>query len=1020
MQTPFEQDDFSIDTIVNAAKGKEPEKNAEFGFSPISSNGEHLHPRHMLTPEQVASGDLSVPTELDNEILKNMGILPQQKEPDFLVLEEDINPSEVVDQAPQPTEDTEANADYMKQFTFRDTIEISVQPEKPAAETPEAPPAVQTSSVPASETPVPEPVTKPEAAPLTEQNPPTSSASVPMPGTVGAAIANSPIPAASSIGSTDLSVDELIRRMEEKASRTTQNSYGVNTAIISQDMAKKKESKAPHHDIGPVIAHVKARRREQLPQAQHIGKNDISSNYQADAAPAVEDSGSLEIESFTGTNPGKRALHVTPVKRSRVFVTPVETGAITPATKVVAKAHPIHVDIVDEKLNLWGEKEKPTAYTQQFSLADADLSGHIYTAPVPKPEDSPIQEEDPVDILSSHSATTEENSERTTSFTTLKEKQTISDRTHFLEESTDSALNPDTFQKDETFAQEDTESYSLEFNRPEDAPAVTEFLTHRVMVQTLKLIPSLLLTLFQILLLTPAVQLLGWSDGTIRLAEAICLAVNLLIQNEVFDGFTAFAKPEHGEYLPVALAAVGTLIAGTLSIALFQTGTAGICAAGSVALLFALFGSRMQVASASSAFVLVGSPRLKKAITLEHRPEITGQLAGDSIQGNICLVTAKNTHTPTAFMAHVDAPSPWASTCRILAMVGLLVAVIAGIAGYLLADLETAVFAFAATLCLFASPATLWVCHYPFRCASKSLHHLGAELSGFDSVESLDRSNAMALEAKDLFPAGTLFLRDMHVITPHEVEQSIREAAAITKAIGSPLYAVFKSIIGDSVELPPVDTLCYENEMGVSGWLGEKRIFIGNRTLMEAHQIELPSLEIDKRILQSGYFPVFVADTDGACTLFQVGYRADEEISYQLRRLTATGVTLLVHSCDPNVKKEMICDYFDLDPETVFCIPQTASETFRTLTAQENITPALATTRSSAGYAALFTSAIRMKQNFRIGAILHILAIAVGVLLLVHCCFRQQFPTITTLSYLGILQLIDLLLIWAVNLFHRP
>ena len=159
----------------------------------------------------------------------------------------------------------------------------------------------------------------------------------------------------------------------------------------------------------------------------------------------------------------------------------------------------------------------------------------------------------------------------------------------------------------------------------------------------------------------------------------------------------------------------------------------------------------------------------------------------------------------------------------------------------------------------------------------------------------------------------------MQVLSENNLEDTIVRAASLTDALDSPLSPIFKKIAGTGniTALPDSDTVKYEDRMGISGWVDNRLLFIGNRTLMETHNIEVPSVEVDRKILRQGFFPVYVATDDKVCALLIIKYSVNPEISRELRKLTGSGVTLLINSTDPNLTEEMICDYLGLYTDSV-------------------------------------------------------------------------------------------------------
>ena len=150
----------------------------------------------------------------------------------------------------------------------------------------------------------------------------------------------------------------------------------------------------------------------------------------------------------------------------------------------------------------------------------------------------------------------------------------------------------------------------------------------------------------------------------------------------------------------------------------------------------------------------------------------------------------------------------------------------------------------AAILCLTALPISLLIDALPLYHASKKLSKKGAMLAGKTGAELVEQANAVVINANDIFPSGTVTLHQMKVLSENNLEDTLLRAASLTETMQSPLSPIFKKIAGNSniTVLPDSDTVKYEEAMGISGWVDNRLLFIGNRTLMEAHGISVPDL----------------------------------------------------------------------------------------------------------------------------------------------------------------------------------
>ena len=85
---------------------------------------------------------------------------------------------------------------------------------------------------------------------------------------------------------------------------------------------------------------------------------------------------------------------------------------------------------------------------------------------------------------------------------------------------------------------------------------------------------------------------------------------------------------------------------------------------------------------------------------------------------------------------------------------------------------------------------------------------------------------------------------------------------------------------------------------------------------MEAHGVRVPALDVDRKILHKGYFPIYIACDQRACAMLVVKYSISKEIETELGRLADKNVLILVENCDPNITEQMLCDYYSLYPDS--------------------------------------------------------------------------------------------------------
>ena len=305
----------------------------------------------------------------------------------------------------------------------------------------------------------------------------------------------------------------------------------------------------------------------------------------------------------------------------------------------------------------------------------------------------------------------------------------------------------------------------------------------------------------------------------------------------------------------------------------------------------------------------------KNAVTLINDHATTFAMAKNSIDGDVMVATYKKTGFVENFKKHFEYHTTMSGKTSIIFYITLAVSLFCGVVSYFYyGDIFDALYAATCISCLAAIPTAFFIDTLPFSAATKGLNSKGAMIAGIYGAEKIENANAATININDIFPEGCITMHNMKVLSNNNIDEILLRAASLTAAVGSPLQPIFQKIAGTntSYSIPDSDTVKYEKNLGISGWVDNEPLFIGNRSLMKAHGIEIPSLEVDKKILRQGYFPVYVATTSTACALVVIQYNVDPMVEKELHKIADLGVMLLVENCDPNVTEEMLCDYFGL------------------------------------------------------------------------------------------------------------
>ncbi len=502
---------------------------------------------------------------------------------------------------------------------------------------------------------------------------------------------------------------------------------------------------------------------------------------------------------------------------------------------------------------------------------------------------------------------------------------------------------------------------------------------------------TILLTLLTAFFMLPFMSdiILSYTQ-TCMIITSLFFLLGLVINSKMFLGLGKIFSKKSDSRVAVSLATIGVIpyfifgiISGEIILKLQLLSM--------IILSFFAISNFMKVSAKLRSFKQILGSGTKNALSLINDPAITLAMTKGSVEGETLIAAPQQTEQINNFMKHTEFGVFLNGNMGIVTAISLALTLLIGFLATVLFDgILYGLYSAASVLCLSALPVITLIDILPVYDGAKKLDRKGAMIAGKTGAEFIEEANAAVINAKDIFPEGTVTLHQMKVLSDNNLEDTILRAASLTEAMQSPLAPIFKQIAGNSniTVFPDSDTVKYEEALGISGWVDNRLLFIGNRTLMEAHGISVPDVELDRKILRQGYFPVYVSDQNKACALLIVRYDADYTVSKELRRLTNSGITLLVKTSDPNVTEAMICDYLGLYEDTVKIMTAAGCHIYiNTLAPVKSVSAPAVFKNNPTALPAILNCAYKIKRSNTLLTIAYVLCAVFGILLFCYTSF---------------------------------
>lgn len=383
-------------------------------------------------------------------------------------------------------------------------------------------------------------------------------------------------------------------------------------------------------------------------------------------------------------------------------------------------------------------------------------------------------------------------------------------------------------------------------------------------------------------------------------------------------------------------------------------------------------------------FKFVSSKGQKYASKIYNNESVAMQMMSGTAADRPIIAYQHKTEFPSNFLKISYAPDPSEDLASKLAPIttiaSIIIAVMYGVVKLSFAD---ALNAFALITAVSVPVATLLSVNAPVRKLCKTLLSYGSMLSGYPSVKQFCDSTAIMIDANELFPAESISLEGIKTFEDYGIDESLLCGIAILKEAQNPIANAFDSVVAETEEtLPEVESVLYEDEIGLVGWIKSERILVGSRTLMEKYSVEVPNMEYEEKYTSQGRQVTYLSRAGRLVAMFVTRYTPDARLKAEMQRAETNGISFLIRTTDYNVTNDLVAKLYDLFYRSIKVLPTGLGNVLREAedTVEETSRSYLITNGKAASLARAVTGCVKIKHNISLSIIIQLIAVIFGLL----------------------------------------
>ena len=447
------------------------------------------------------------------------------------------------------------------------------------------------------------------------------------------------------------------------------------------------------------------------------------------------------------------------------------------------------------------------------------------------------------------------------------------------------------------------------------------------------------------------------------------------------------------------------------------------CGIAAFAMLFNAIAKLSMIGRIQMNFRLLAASTRKKAMLAVESDQMCHSLIREASRRRPTIAYSARAEFFNDFLALSFSDKYDVGVNRSVAPVCLFGSIVVALSTFFLTEsLYGSISAFTATLCVCATLSTSFIETIPLSKLAKKLTPIGGMVSGNKAVEDFCDTRAVIMSEKDLFPRKNVSLHGIKAFSRNRIDEAILDAASVICELNGSLAPLFLDMIGGNKQLlRKVDSIVFENGMGVSAWVDGRRVLIGNRLLMQNHSIELPRDKYEQGLMPNAQGePIYLSNSVDVSARFLVSYSIDTDLAVQLDTLASHRKQLFIYTTDANITPHKVWELYGYPEDLIEILPTEMHSAYRELSApRDRAVAEIVYNGKAPAMVASIIACINARASILSATIVQMVQIVLGYGFVVFMAF-MGFIDALNIYQLGFYQLFWFAMIFIIQQTRQP